>query len=49
MRKYTYQSEKLSVARSCLMLPHTLGEAQSIADVGDGGCSVTQFYVGTAW
>lgn len=29
---YAYQSEKLAVARSCLMLPHSLGEAQSIAE-----------------
>jgi hypothetical protein len=30
--KYSYQAEKLSVARSCLMLPHTLGIEVSIAD-----------------
>ena len=29
--KFSYQSEKLSQARSCLMLPHPQGEAQSIA------------------
>jgi hypothetical protein len=29
--KFAYQSEKFSVARSCLMLPHTRGEAESIA------------------
>jgi len=29
---YSYQSEKLSSARRALMLPHTGGEAQSIAD-----------------
>jgi hypothetical protein len=28
---YSYQSEKLSSARSSLMLPHTQGEAESIA------------------
>lgn len=31
MRKYSYQAEKLSVARTSLMLPHTQGEAKSIA------------------
>lgn len=30
--KYGYLAEKLSAARSCLMLPHSSGEAQSIAD-----------------
>jgi hypothetical protein len=29
---YSYQSEKLSSARCALMLPHTSGEAQSIAN-----------------
>lgn len=29
--KFSYQSEKFSVARTCLMLPHTRGEAESIA------------------
>jgi len=28
----SYQSEKFSVARSCLMLPHPRGEEASIAD-----------------
>lgn len=28
----SYQAEKFSVARSCLMLPHTRGEAASIAN-----------------
>ena len=30
--KYGYQSEKLSAARRCLMLPHTSGIESSIAD-----------------
>lgn len=30
--RYSYQAEKLSSARSCLMLPHLAGEAQSIAN-----------------
>jgi hypothetical protein len=30
--RYSYQAEKLSSARSALMLPHSRGEAQSIAD-----------------
>ncbi|MBB3277425.1 MULTISPECIES: hypothetical protein [unclassified Pseudoxanthomonas] len=30
--RYSYQAEKLSSARHALMLPHSLGEAQSIAD-----------------
>lgn len=29
--KYSYQAEKLSLARSSLMLPHASGEAQSIS------------------
>lgn len=29
---YSYQSEKLSSARSSLMVPHTRGEAESIAN-----------------
>ena len=29
--QFSYQSEKLSAARACLMLPHTHGEAESIA------------------
>jgi hypothetical protein len=29
--RYSYQAEKLSSARSALMLPHTRGEAESIA------------------
>jgi len=29
--KYSYQAEKLSLARSSLMLPHTSGLAQSIS------------------
>jgi hypothetical protein len=29
---YSYQAEKLSVARSCLMLPHSRGAAESIAE-----------------
>jgi hypothetical protein len=29
--KYSYQAEKLSVARRALMLPHTAGEAKSIS------------------
>jgi hypothetical protein len=29
---YSYQAEKLSLARSCLMLPHSQGEAHSIAE-----------------
>ncbi len=29
--KYSYQAEKFSTARSCLMLPHARGEATSIA------------------
>lgn len=29
--RYSYQAEKLSSARSSLMLPHTRGEAESIA------------------
>lgn len=29
---YTYQSEKLSVARHRLMLPHSKGEAQSVIE-----------------
>jgi hypothetical protein len=29
--RYSYQSEKLSKARSCLMLPHSSGEAALIA------------------
>jgi len=28
--KYSYPSEKFSVARHCLMLPHSRGEAESI-------------------
>jgi len=31
MQKFTYPSEKFSVARSSLMLPHPRGEAASIA------------------
>ncbi len=31
MRKFTYQFEKFSLARRCLMLPHSMGEAQSVA------------------
>ncbi|MDP3072298.1 MAG: hypothetical protein Q8N18_18550 [Opitutaceae bacterium] len=31
MLKYSYQAEKLSVARSSLMLPHAGGAAKSIA------------------
>jgi hypothetical protein len=30
--RYSYQAEKLSAARYALMLPHSRGEAQSIAD-----------------
>lgn len=30
--KYSYASEKFNRARSCLMLPHSRGEAASIAD-----------------
>ena len=30
--RYSYQAEKLSSARSALMLPHTRGEAESIAN-----------------
>lgn len=30
--RYSYQAEKLSSARSSLMLPHTRGEAESIAN-----------------
>lgn len=30
--RYSYQAEKLSAARHALMLPHSRGEAQSIAD-----------------
>ena len=30
--KFAYQWEKLSAARSCLMLPHSQGEEQSIAN-----------------
>ena len=29
--KFSYQDQKFSQARSCLMLPHSLGEAESIA------------------
>lgn len=29
--KFPYQAEKFSAARSCLMLPHPKGEAESIA------------------
>lgn len=32
MKKYAYQSEKLSAARCCLMIPHTRGVELSIAD-----------------
>jgi hypothetical protein len=32
MMKYIYQSEKLSAARRCLMLPHSRGVEFSIAD-----------------
>ncbi|MCA1322881.1 hypothetical protein [Herbaspirillum sp. alder98] len=30
--KYSYQAEKFFVARSALMLPHTRGEAESVAE-----------------
>lgn len=30
--RYSYQAEKLSAARHALMLPHSRGEAESIAD-----------------
>ncbi|WP_433691782.1 hypothetical protein [Herbaspirillum seropedicae] len=30
--KYSYQSEKFAAARSALMLPHTKGEATSVAE-----------------
>lgn len=29
---FSYQAQKFAQARSCLMLPHPMGEAQSIAD-----------------
>lgn len=32
MSIYSYQAEKFSSARRCLMLPHIPGEAESIAD-----------------
>lgn len=32
MVSYTYQAEKLSDARRCLMLPHTEGEAAAISN-----------------
>ncbi len=30
--KFSYQAEKFAQARSCLMLPHSHGEAESIAN-----------------
>jgi len=36
--KYSYQTEKLSVARSALMLPHYKGEAHAIASAFHQKC-----------